>query len=230
MHVHQPNLLFKGREGVDIYSMSVLELMSELEGRGWEKKEPCDKKRRTPPYDVDLDSPKVWFAKSGGVPYKEYLQALLAGSDRGLKKVFHFQCLSYYQCLGVNPTVIPHQTAQYYKALMGRAGKAMPAKGNPGKPNQQSGNGMDVMDADEDADNADADADVRLQPPQKRMRRARQVADVAPGLICVDDPSDGESSDHDCSDDGLNVNDESRAGSLRFGTCSSPAYRSRRRV
>ena len=95
----QPVLFFAPRSGVSLESMSVLELMSELDRREWVKSDQVQNKRNIEPYDVQLGTPRVWYLKTGDTPFKVYLMALLTGDAKGLSRVYHLQCRSYYECL-----------------------------------------------------------------------------------------------------------------------------------
>lgn len=122
-----PLPLFVARADIHPSAMSVLELMSELDRRGWVCKPKAEldvRPRDVLPYTISTGSPKVWYSISGKLAFKEYLLALLIGEEMKLSKVHHFQCKSYYQCLKDSDSpVLPHQTAQYYKALMRRKEK-----------------------------------------------------------------------------------------------------------
>ena len=122
--VDQPTSLFRTQRDVPLKDMSELELMAELDKRGWERCEDRTNARQTCPFSVVSQAPRVWYAHpNAGVPYKEYLLALLTGGTLRLKQVFHHQCKSYYIALlrlGPDAKLQPHQVAQYYKALMAR--------------------------------------------------------------------------------------------------------------
>lgn len=124
MRAFQPVPFFAPRSGVSLESMSVLELMAELDRRDWVKSDQVQNRRNIEPYDVQSGAPRVWYLKTGESPFKEYLMALLTGDTKGLSTVFHLQCRSYYQCLmnsdGQTSSILPHQAAQYYKALTAR--------------------------------------------------------------------------------------------------------------
>ena len=115
--VNNPSLLFSSRPGIALESMSILELISVLEDRQWEKSETTKQTRKLSPYNGFTGTPKVYYVKPGTIPFKEYLLQLLTTSG----KVFHAQCKAYYQCLAVDSDAMPHQPAQYYKAKMGRS-------------------------------------------------------------------------------------------------------------
>ena len=94
--VASPSLLFSQREGVDLESMSALELVAEMDARGWVRQsldEPPlhdtgarqkPKLRDAPPYVVEQDAPKVWYGKATEQPFKEYILSLLSAGAKGL--------------------------------------------------------------------------------------------------------------------------------------------------
>ena len=96
--------------------------MSELDAQGWhcQSREQVQNVRSIAPFNVTECSPKIWYTRPGHIPFPDYLLMLLNGAALGVTKIFHFQCKSYYACLRKIPDVLPHQTAQYYKASMRR--------------------------------------------------------------------------------------------------------------
>lgn len=111
--------------------MSLLELMLEMEQRGWAKIEPNKPRRKLQPFSVANGEPKEWFCKEELLPFKEYLLCLLLGSEV-LKEdatVHHLQCRTYYQALMKKLDVKPHQPAQFYIALLARHRQGQVQKG-----------------------------------------------------------------------------------------------------
>ena len=121
--VGNPSLFFSPRVGVPLASMSVFELIGQTFVQGWTKSNNVSRSRHIVPFSVDREGPKIWYVKEGARPYKEYLLALLTASERGITTVYHMQTRSYYSCLFIKPDVIPHQPAQFYRALMRRRKK-----------------------------------------------------------------------------------------------------------
>lgn len=176
--VSQASLLCSSRSGVSMPSRSVLELMSELDSRGWIRQTSWTaKKTSIEPYCNGGE--KVWYAKPHAVPFKHYLVALLCGA---FAKVYHLQCKAYYQCLkiiGTECNLIPHQPAQYYKAMMRRHERFQGKKSRfqDEHYDDDGPNGAD-SDADEDA--------VDLQKIADAQKAAQKHA-LADGIVEVDD-------------------------------------------
>ena len=126
VQVGRPSLLCSRRQNVEVDDMSLLELQAELDSRGWEcqsRAQISGKVRRVPPFDPDQGGPKIWFTSSNNMVAREYLILLLCATELGVKKVYHFQCKSYYWFLYQHPDshwLLPHQTGQYYKLNMRR--------------------------------------------------------------------------------------------------------------
>ena len=126
--VSHSSLLCTSRDGVSIPSKSVLELIAELDARGWVRKGQWRGKRNVTPYATGRE--RVWYGRDEAVPYKDYLIALLRAdeSDDGrTKTVHHLQCKAYYQLLkksDMTNVLLAHQPAQYYKAILRRQDKS----------------------------------------------------------------------------------------------------------
>lgn len=156
-------------------------MMAELDKRGWEMRDETKGRRRTPPYNVERDGPKVWFVKQGHVPYKPYLYTLLACATLELREVHHHQCKSYYNALQVEPGVLPHQPAQYYKALMRRLerdGERSPtpeaaAAGNAQQPDGEQDLNLEALQA-EHSQKQEAKAKATLQNAKVTQVAQRQ--------------------------------------------------------
>lgn len=177
MRVCSPKLIFDhNRHGIDLEEMSVLELISELASRGWSKAEVTTSIRSIPPYEVGA-GPFVWYSKKNTSPFREYLLSLLTAADNELPRVFHLQAKAYYKCLELEPRVIPHQPAQFYRAMMGRK------KRNQNTENLQSATVPEQHGDDEDAMNLDmvvsgdlqAAATAVKQKPVKPQQVKRQT-------------------------------------------------------
>ena len=168
--VSDPSQLFSSRAGVSLATMSVFELTCELSKRGFVKSTNVKQSRRINPFKTVDNGPKVWYIKEGWRPYKEYLLALLTASDRGLETIYHAQCRSYYKCLFLKSDLLPHQPAQFYKALMRRLKRRQNKSG-------VDGNGVDDVD-DDDEQEIDGAAAAKVKAmPIKAMAELEDVID-----------------------------------------------------
>jgi hypothetical protein len=130
LHVQKPFLFFSSRAGVPLEELSLLELLIDIENKGWNTFE-ADV-RKPPPHVRGGD--KLWHRSAGNVPFKHYMICLLKAShlfDSGLLQLHHKQCCAYYTALlrlvpSWLPSVLPNQPAQYYKAFLSRAEGVFP--------------------------------------------------------------------------------------------------------
>lgn len=126
LEVQEPFLFFAGRQGVPHHKSSILELMLELQSRGWVKRIDPPRPRHIRPFrhdasEDDEEGRKLFYSTSKTIPCRMYLTALLEGPSRSVNKIYHLQCVKYYKCLMLYPeSTPPFQTAQYYVALMSR--------------------------------------------------------------------------------------------------------------
>lgn len=203
--------------------MSVFELMAHSFVQGWTKSNNVSRSRHIVPFSVDSEGegPKIWYVKEGARPYKEYLLALLTASERGITTVYHLQTRSYYSCLFIKPDVLPHQPAQFYRALMRRRKKSGIDVDDDAS-GQDSGtaegkrkpiadvNGDDVMDMADTVNipvPAQASTKRNARPRHKPVKKPIGAADTDIDAIDADScSSDGGGSDE--SDAGFDNDDD----------------------
>lgn len=221
--VGNPSLFFSPRVGVPLASMSVFELMAQSFVQGWTKSNNVSRSRHIVPFSVDSEGPKIWYVKEGARPYKEYLLALLTASERGITTVYHLQTRSYYSCLFIKPDVLPHQPAQFYRALMRRRKKSGidvdddasgQDSGMPeGKRKQIADvNGDDVMDMADPVNSpvpAQASTKRNARPRHKPVKKPIRAADTDMDTIDTDSDSCGsDGGGSDGSDTGFDNDDD----------------------
>ena len=122
--VERPFLFFSSRESVCLEDCSVLELLQELDQAGWAKVTDAKRTRKLQPYEsLNPEAVKKFYVVSKQVPFSLYLVLLLTATERGISTVYHCQCQAYYKALddmNGHSSVIPHQTSQFYRALLTR--------------------------------------------------------------------------------------------------------------
>lgn len=190
--VGAPSLLFGARRKVSFDSMSILELITELDARGWTRIATplgplTQRKRQIAPFVSD-EGPYVWYCSSDKNPFKEYLLCLLDANQLEVPQVYHLQCKSYYRCLlntdlkKQGQVLQPHQTAQFYRALTRRREKLDQGGGG--------GGGSDHEDAVQlKVPSSSADMEVARGPNLSRRSRRH---DKRPAALMEIHSSDSE--------------------------------------
>ena len=206
VRVSQASLLCMSRDGVSIPSKSVLELIAELDARGWVRKNTWTAKRSLQPFFKG--GQKVWYGREHSVPFKDYLVSLLCADESGLK-VFHLQCKSYYQCLKMlsqqsdsdSTHLLAHQPAQYYKTIMRRHDKRHrigqgPADIHDGDDQREAERHRgDIMDLDEIAQAQIQDARSAGLDDQTKFRKQTTKAKASNTLSSKRARNDGDVGD-----------------------------------
>ena len=85
LEVQEPFLFFAGRQGVPHHKSSILELMLELQSRGWVKRIDPPRPRHIRPFrhdasEDDEEGRKLFYSTSKTIPCRMYLTALLEGA------------------------------------------------------------------------------------------------------------------------------------------------------
>ena len=188
LQVQSPFHVFSVRPGLAYEECSILELILELRSQGWTQKTDPAKPRRLPPYtrpsSHDAGGPahseKVFFNNSNKLPSREYMILLLDGASYDVNTLYHMQCAKYYKCLCVLPNTPPHQTAQYYTALMSRAAAGQHAPSEQEQLNDDSGSFQDDGICLEPSRRSITAPSAKVSAAAKRASRKRKASSLMP--------------------------------------------------